>query len=187
MSKYADLVNFISISHIKQYVAQRFDMSVDDLVSKQQGNTLMHVRDVALYFCAELTSHSNEMIGKSFGRKTGGIVSDAIKDVRAAIAEDKNFAKLIEDVRQELTKDITVAPIPKPESTKKPYGRKRVHMVGEKLRETENAIIFKPKNSDDETPIPKDRCRVVSDGLDIEWWLIESDDVLRPAYNSGVK
>jgi hypothetical protein len=187
MSKYADLVNFISITHIKQYVAQRFDMTVDDLVSKQQGDTLMHVRDVALYFCVELTNHSQEMIGKAFGRKTGSIVGDAIKDVRTAIAEDKNFAKLIDDMRQELTKDITVIPSPKPESTKKMYGRRRVHMVGERLRETENAIIFKPKNSDDETPIPKNRCRITGDGLDIEWWLIESDDVLRPAYNSGVK
>ncbi len=94
----------ITIEQIQKKVAEHFDIRVADLVGPRRPATIAFPRQVAMYQCRELTSHSLQEIGEAFGGRNHATVIHAHRSIAARISKDSRLSLLIKRLTEELSR-----------------------------------------------------------------------------------
>jgi chromosomal replication initiator protein len=88
---------------IRDTVAQYYQITVDDLGSKNNSKPIVQPRQIAMYLCKQLTNCSLPEIGKSFGGKHHSTVIHSINKIEESLKHDpilqNEINTLIETIR----------------------------------------------------------------------------------------
>ncbi|MFZ4858604.1 MAG: chromosomal replication initiator protein DnaA [Desulfuromonadaceae bacterium] len=94
----------ITVELIQKTVADYFDLKLIDLKSEKRVKNIVYARQIAIWFCREMTKSSYPDIGLKFGGKDHSTIIHSYKKVDKAIAEDTKISKIIEEIRRILLK-----------------------------------------------------------------------------------
>jgi chromosomal replication initiator protein len=92
----------ITIYDIIQKIAERMNVSKDELVSKSRHSSIVTPRFIAMYISTRLTNMTTIDIGKEFGNRDHSTVINARNNVQKMYDEDENIKELIDDLISEL-------------------------------------------------------------------------------------
>ncbi len=92
----------LSIQSIQEMVAEYFEITVDDLLSRTRKREIAQARQVAIYFVKKCTNMSLKSIGDSFGGRDHTTMMHSYKTVKDLIQTDKRFRDFIEDIKIKL-------------------------------------------------------------------------------------
>ena len=81
----------LTLERIARIVASHYDMSVEELKSKNNSRSVAVPRQVAMYLCKRLTKHSFPDIGREFGGKHHTTVMHAVDKITNLERDDRNF------------------------------------------------------------------------------------------------
>jgi chromosomal replication initiator protein len=85
----------VTIEIIQKFVADYFQLKVQDLKSKNNAKSVAIPRQVAMYLCKALTHASLPEIGRSFGGKHHSTVIHSIRKVEELRKRDTDFNNVI--------------------------------------------------------------------------------------------
>jgi len=85
----------LTISMIQREIANYFNLSVDDLCSKNRAKEFVYPRQIAMYLCRELTPLSLPKIGESFGNRDHSTVMHACDKIKVAMSTDEDLKNII--------------------------------------------------------------------------------------------
>ena len=88
----------VSIKRIQDLVAERFNMSLEELCGDKRSQNIVYPRQVAMYLSRELTDSSLPKIGKEFGGRDHTTVIHATSKIARLIREDIGVDLLAEGV-----------------------------------------------------------------------------------------
>jgi len=88
----------ITIERIQEYIAQKYNVKVDNLVSKSNKKENAHPRQIAMYLCKKLTGNPLNDIGNKFGGKHHSTVLHSIKKIENTIENDHEFSNEIDSL-----------------------------------------------------------------------------------------
>ncbi len=86
----------ISIETIKQLVAEHYGIKLSDMHSSRRARNIARPRQVAMFLCKTMTTHSFPEIGRKFGGKDHTTVLHAVRRITELLESDP---ELQEDVR----------------------------------------------------------------------------------------
>lgn len=84
-------VRNVGIDNIQKTVADYYKIKVADLFSKKRTRNIARPRQVAMWLCREVTSHSFPEIGDAFGGRDHTTVIHAVKTIDALRAKDNEL------------------------------------------------------------------------------------------------
>lgn len=87
------VVEKVSIACIQKGVAAHYDLSVADLSSSKRNASVALARQMAMFLCRELTSHSTTEIGVAFGGKNHSTVLYSCGIFEKLLKQDKSGLK----------------------------------------------------------------------------------------------
>jgi chromosomal replication initiator protein len=88
----------VSIKRIQDLVAERFNMSLDELCGDKRSQNIVYPRQVAMYLSRELTDSSLPKIGKEFGGRDHTTVIHATSKIARLIREDRSVYNLVQEL-----------------------------------------------------------------------------------------
>lgn len=91
------------IRKIQKAVAEYFQISLEDLVSKKRNANLAFPRQVAMYLCRTLTNESFPKIGTEFGGKDHSTVIHSCEKIEQQMKLNKELVKTIESIKKTIT------------------------------------------------------------------------------------
>ncbi|MDR1413786.1 MAG: chromosomal replication initiator protein DnaA [Puniceicoccales bacterium] len=86
----------ITIEFIQKQVCSHFKISMDDIVGKKRPANIAFPRQIAMYLCRLMTSHSLADIGTGFGGRDHGTVIHACKTVENTVEHDADTRRTVE-------------------------------------------------------------------------------------------
>jgi len=92
----------VSASGIREIVAESFDLDPDLLIGKSRKRPIVDARQVAMFFCKQLTQLSLEAIGGRFGGRDHSTVIHSCRAVQARIDTNPAFKIQVELISQRL-------------------------------------------------------------------------------------
>lgn len=92
----------ISVDDIQRTVAQRFNVTVADIVSKRRNKAIVTPRHVAMYLAKTLTTRSLPDIGRRFGGRDHSTVIHAVRKISDMIEAGDPIDAAIERLTHEL-------------------------------------------------------------------------------------
>ena len=102
----SDLLNVnekkISIALIQQQVSLYYNIKVVDMSSSRRPINIARPRQIAMYFCKDITSFSYPEIGKAFGGKDHTTVMHAVKKIESLSVTDFELKKDLIDLRKKI-------------------------------------------------------------------------------------
>ena len=81
----------LTMDRIARSVAAHYNLSVDEMKSKNNSRAIAMPRQVAMYLCKRLTRHSFPEIGREFGGKHHTTVMHSVDKITELDKEDRNF------------------------------------------------------------------------------------------------
>ncbi|MCH9664574.1 MAG: chromosomal replication initiator protein DnaA [Gammaproteobacteria bacterium] len=87
------VIEKVSISRIQKAVAAHYDIPLDDLLSTKRHASITLARQMAMFLCRELTSHSTTEIGAAFGGKNHSTVLYSCVSFEKLLKQDKSGIK----------------------------------------------------------------------------------------------
>ncbi|MDD2736585.1 MAG: chromosomal replication initiator protein DnaA [Desulfuromonadaceae bacterium] len=94
----------ITVELIQKTVADFFDLKLIDLKSEKRVKNIVYARQIAIWFCREMTKSSYPDIGSKFGGKDHSTVIHSYKKIDKSIADEPKVSKIIEEIRRILLK-----------------------------------------------------------------------------------
>lgn len=91
-----------NVNKIQKVVAERFNISIDDLKSKKRSSTISFPRQIAMYLCRKLTDESFPKIGIEFGGKDHSTVMHSCEKIEREISTNKDLRETIEKLEKEI-------------------------------------------------------------------------------------
>jgi chromosomal replication initiator protein len=88
----------VSIRRIQDLVAERFNMSLEELCGDKRSQNIVYPRQVAMYLSRELTDSSLPKIGKEFGGRDHTTVIHATSKIARLIREDRSVYNLVQEL-----------------------------------------------------------------------------------------
>jgi chromosomal replication initiator protein len=88
----------VSIRRIQDLVAERFEMSLEELCGDKRSQNIVYPRQVAMYLARELTDSSLPKIGKEFGGRDHTTVIHATSKIARLIREDRSVYNLVQEL-----------------------------------------------------------------------------------------
>ena len=88
----------VSIQKIQELVAERFELSLEELTGERRSQNIVYPRQVAMYLSRELTDASLPRIGKEFGGRDHTTVMHANAKIARMIRADRNVYNLVQDL-----------------------------------------------------------------------------------------
>jgi chromosomal replication initiator protein len=88
----------VSIKRIQDLVAERFELSLDELCGDKRSQNIVYPRQVAMYLSRELTDSSLPKIGKEFGGRDHTTVIHATSKIARLIREDRSVYNLVQEL-----------------------------------------------------------------------------------------
>ena len=92
----------ITISYIKDVVAQFFNIKVENLDSKRRTRSITYPRQIAMYLCRELTDLSLPKIGEDFGGRDHTTVIHAYDKIAKDISSDNDIKAKVEKIKKDI-------------------------------------------------------------------------------------
>ena len=93
----------ITIGDITLRMSEKFEVSVDDIISKSRHSKIVQPRFIAMYLSRRLIPGiTTTEIGKDFGDRDHSTVVNAINKIESDMASDPNFREQIEDMITEM-------------------------------------------------------------------------------------
>ena len=92
----------ITVSHIKEIVAENYNITVEQMDSKKRSRPLAYPRQIAMYLTRELTELSLPKIGQEFGGRDHSTVIHACDKIRSDIEKDTELAVEIESLQEKI-------------------------------------------------------------------------------------
>lgn len=92
----------LTIDSVQRMTAQRFGVSVEDLVSSARRKELITPRHVAMYLCRELTAFPLAAIGKAFGGRDHATIVHACGRVKKLLESDESFKQTVDQLADDL-------------------------------------------------------------------------------------
>ena len=87
---------------IKNIVAEYYNISVSQLVSKLRTSSIVVARHIAMYLCRELLNMPLIKIGEEFGGKDHTTVINACEKVNKMLKTDNNYKTAVEELKKML-------------------------------------------------------------------------------------
>jgi chromosomal replication initiator protein len=84
-------IRTVSTDDIQKGVANYYNIPIRDMQSKKRTRTVAFPRQIAMYMCKELTSHSLPEIGAVFGGKDHTTILYAHRKIDKMRGEDRDF------------------------------------------------------------------------------------------------
>lgn len=81
----------ITVENIQKMVADYYKLKVADLYSKKRTRAIARPRQIAMWLCKEVTPHSYQMIGESFGGRDHTTVLHAVRTVEELRSKDQQI------------------------------------------------------------------------------------------------
>ena len=94
----------ISVELIQKTVAEYFDMKVIDIKSEKRMKNIVHARQIAIWFCREMTKSSYPDIGLKFGGKDHSTIIHSYKKIDKTVATEPKLSKIIDEIRRIILK-----------------------------------------------------------------------------------
>jgi|tagenome__1003787_1003787.scaffolds.fasta_scaffold20903991_1 chromosomal replication initiator protein len=88
----------VSIKRIQDLVADRFELTLDELCGEKRSQNIVYPRQVAMYLSRELTDSSLPKIGKEFGGRDHTTVIHATSKISRLIREDRSVYNLVQEL-----------------------------------------------------------------------------------------
>ncbi|ETW93917.1 MAG: hypothetical protein ETSY2_50570 [Candidatus Entotheonella gemina] len=101
---FAERAEAITAARIQSAVAERLELNVSHLRSKDRRRAVAFARQVAMYLCRELTDASLPEIGRAFGGKDHSTVLHACAKIAGLEETDEDVARLLWQLRRALGK-----------------------------------------------------------------------------------
>jgi chromosomal replication initiator protein len=92
----------LTIDELQNVVSDYFNVSVDLVCSKTRKREVVRARQVAMFFCKELTPNSLKTIGLHFGGRDHSTVIHANQSVQDQIETDPMFRDMISELRHKI-------------------------------------------------------------------------------------
>lgn len=92
----------VSIDNIQEILGNKYDISLDTLVSKSRKQEVAEARMIAMYFSRKLTELSLKKIGLYFGGRDHSTVVHACKKVDQQIRDSEDFRSKINSIEAEI-------------------------------------------------------------------------------------
>ena len=81
----------ITVENIQKMVADYYKLKVADLYSKKRSRIIARPRQIAMWLCKEVTPHSYQMIGESFGGRDHTTVLHAVRTIEDLRSKDQQI------------------------------------------------------------------------------------------------
>lgn len=94
----ADQPEGVTIERITKTVASHYNLTVEEIKSKNNSRAIAVPRQVAMYLCKRMTRHSFPEIGKEFGGKHHTTVMHSVDKIENLVKEDKEFHKVVSEL-----------------------------------------------------------------------------------------
>ncbi len=88
----------VTIDRIREFVAQKYNIKVDEMISKSNKREIAVPRQIAMFVCKKLTENPLHEIGKEFGGKHHSTVLHSINKVETSMLSDYEFSKEINSI-----------------------------------------------------------------------------------------
>ena len=92
----------ITPSLIIEVVAEHFNISIDDIISKKRNKEFVQPRQIIMYLMREYTEDSLSNIGKAVGKKDHTTVIHGINKIEEDIKENEDLRNKIEIIKKKL-------------------------------------------------------------------------------------
>lgn len=92
----------LTVDRIQRAVADAFDITLNDMVSKRRTRSVARPRQVAMYLSKKMTKRSLPDIGRRFGGRDHTTVMHAVKRIEALRQEDPAFHNKIQAIEHDL-------------------------------------------------------------------------------------
>lgn len=97
-----DMDKAVKLSDIMSLVSHKYDVTVDELISKSRHSKIVLPRFISIYLSRKLTNLTTTEIGREFGERDHSTVLNAIKNVEEMMREQEGINDIIEDMIVEL-------------------------------------------------------------------------------------
>lgn len=94
----------ITVELIQKTVAEYFDLKLVDLKSEKRLKNIVQARQIAIWFCRDLTKSSYPDIGSKFGGKDHSTVIHSYKKIDKALATEPKLSRIMDEIRRTLLK-----------------------------------------------------------------------------------
>ena len=88
----------ITAAMVMTQTADYFNLTIEDLRSKDRAQTMVHARHIAMYLCRELIEMSTTKIGKEFGGKDHTTVMSASRKISTQMAERRDTYNQVQEI-----------------------------------------------------------------------------------------
>ncbi len=88
----------VTLDRIIKTVSAHYDLSVEEIKSKNNSRQIAVPRQVAMYLCKRLTESSFPQIGKAFSGKHHTTVIHSVDKIENLIKEDRNFHRIVSEL-----------------------------------------------------------------------------------------
>ncbi len=92
----------VTLKHILKVVCDYYNVSIEDLQSRNRRREIVLARQVAMYFAKKFTKYSLSTIGAEIGGKNHATVLYADKTIKGQLSYDKNLKSQIEDIEKRI-------------------------------------------------------------------------------------
>ena len=92
--------DIITIQQIQKAVAASHRMNVEELISKNNARRCSLPRQIAMYLCKQLTTHSYPEIGRAFGGKHHTTVIHSVGKIESLVRNDASTQKLVHEITE---------------------------------------------------------------------------------------
>ena len=94
----------LTIDTIQKKVAEYFELRHSDMLSRRRPNHIAVPRQIAMYLSRELTKHSLQEIGESFGGRDHGTVIHACRQVENLVDQDDTVRHSVDYLKAQLSR-----------------------------------------------------------------------------------
>jgi chromosomal replication initiator protein len=88
----------VTLKEIAKAVQDEFGVSIPDLRSRKRTRNILRPRQIAMFAAKHVTDHSLAEIGAFLGGRDHATVVHSAKRVRAQLAEDEGYRRMVENV-----------------------------------------------------------------------------------------
>jgi len=88
----------ITIDRVQKVVSNHYQLSVEELKSKNNSRQIAIPRQVAMYLCKRLTRHSFPEIGREFAGKHHTTVMHSYEKINALVKDNKDFHRVVSEL-----------------------------------------------------------------------------------------
>lgn len=92
----------LTIEEIQRTVCEYLDIAEDLIRAKTRKREVVRARQIAMYFCKEMTQHSLKTIGLHFGGRDHSTVIHAVKTVEDQVETDEQFRDTVDQIGRKI-------------------------------------------------------------------------------------